>query len=267
MTAKRLVPFAAFAVALALAVPLASLLRDPVLLPLPPAGEVTAEWLPDGTPVFVVHEPAGQVHVLGATDAYMPYARGAVAWCPSPRRFYSTMTGATFRSDGSRLRGRPPKGLPRYDAERRRRGVVVGMRRPGLPSGYLPGVVHGPWDAGQRENDCWDLTDFNDALVLQHTRWDRARSVAVARRPEQGARIVVRGYLVEQVGEPVALCERVEWDGSQHCAGERLPLGSRDVAGSHDFVIEAVLRGHLYDGRLLDPVLVTVLGWEFPPSA
>jgi len=59
----------------------------------PPAGQASAAYLPDGTPVWLVHETDGPTHIVDATSPDAP--SNLVAWCPDVAAFVDG-AGATF---------------------------------------------------------------------------------------------------------------------------------------------------------------------------
>ena len=59
----------------------------------PPAGQASAAYLPDGAPVFVVHDTAGRTHLADATSPDTPSS--LLAWCPGVSAFVDG-SGSTF---------------------------------------------------------------------------------------------------------------------------------------------------------------------------
>jgi hypothetical protein len=83
--------------------------REQPALVVPVAGEASAAWLVDGTPVFVTHPSEGEVHVLAAgIGAHL------VGWCADDQRFHAP--DAVFAADGSLLEG-SGTGLDRLPSE------------------------------------------------------------------------------------------------------------------------------------------------------
>jgi hypothetical protein len=90
---------------------------------LPPIGTAVGDYLADGTPVWIVHDEDGQMHVLGAENPAsasvdpepgMPINHTwAAGWCPTSQRFES-LWGSMWDTDGAVLGGPAPLGLPRY---------------------------------------------------------------------------------------------------------------------------------------------------------
>lgn len=106
-------------------------------VPLPEPGEVEVAWLEarDGLPVpiFVVRDPADDVHTVRAATAYLADVEASVGWCEDGAVFLSWWLGAVFAPDGSYLGGPPARGLDTFDSELTDRGTVcIGAMRQGL---------------------------------------------------------------------------------------------------------------------------------------
>jgi hypothetical protein len=84
----------------------------PTVLPLPAPGRASAEWLTDGTPVFVVNDPVLGISVVSADD---PHLSGLVWWCERSRGFEDPIDGDLFDARGRKVAGPAPRGLSRYD--------------------------------------------------------------------------------------------------------------------------------------------------------
>lgn len=96
-------------------------------LALPPAGEVTADWL-DGHPVFVVHAEPGEVLVLDAASPHDPQPK-VLVFCRTSRWFEDLWHGSKFDRRGWWTGGPAPTGMARYEILEQDTGsVVVGDR-------------------------------------------------------------------------------------------------------------------------------------------
>ena len=88
---------------------------DPYLLPVPPRGDVSASFLEDGRPVFVVHHRDGSVSVLDAFSSDRPWGiLQLTGWCPSSREFVDLAHGARFDEYGAYELGPAPSGLASF---------------------------------------------------------------------------------------------------------------------------------------------------------
>lgn len=93
------------------------------VLPLPTRGDVAAEMLADGTPVWVVHRDDGAVDVLDARSPHRFEAGGVdgryaplVGWCSTMPGFIDSPGASRWSVDGAVLFGPAPRGLTPYDA-------------------------------------------------------------------------------------------------------------------------------------------------------
>lgn len=79
---------------------------EPVTLPLPEPGQVRADYLPDGEPVFVVGHEDGSVQVLSAFSTHRPDGLLKLTWwCPSARGFEDPFHGSRWDEYGVKLFG------------------------------------------------------------------------------------------------------------------------------------------------------------------
>jgi hypothetical protein len=87
-------------------------------LPLPPPGRVSAEFLNDGTPVFVVREADGRTRIVEAVSTHDPFGvRYVVVYCSSSGWFEELQHGESFTRDGKYLNGPAPSDLPTYTVD------------------------------------------------------------------------------------------------------------------------------------------------------
>lgn len=114
------------------------------VLELPDRGEVAAEYLTDGTPVFVVHDDDGTVHVVEAVSTHHPDgARNALIYCRSSGWFEELQHGEKFARDGVWLTGPAPADLPTYEVlATKDDSVQVGDRV--VPDGRSQPASHDP---------------------------------------------------------------------------------------------------------------------------
>lgn len=101
-----------------------------VELAAPAPGGVAADWLPDGTPVFVTRPHSEQVFVL---DARVPRFRRQgldvyVAACAGDSMLWGPFYGTSYDAAGHWVGGPAPQGLARYESELDGERVRVGRR-------------------------------------------------------------------------------------------------------------------------------------------
>ena len=100
-----------------------------VVLDVPPAGQAAPAELPDGTPVFVSHEPDGNVHVVEAVNPHAFWGvTTLVGWCRQAGAFESPLDGSRFDAAGRHLYGPAPRDLATYTTTRNGDVVLVGDR-------------------------------------------------------------------------------------------------------------------------------------------
>ena len=177
-------------------------------LPLPPPGQVWAEWLDDGTPVFVAHQPDGRVDVLGAELPLGFPGRAAIGWCPALGTFIQVMSGARFRRDGTYLGGPPPAGMPRYEAD-----LIDGRVRVRRQLDPAPRDARSPYEhAVSLDNECYDERGGYDLDPTQVVLHDEPFADAITAEELRGVRdgvVLVRGNLVGRADGGVEFCQRV----------------------------------------------------------
>lgn len=102
---------------------------DGTTLAVPPVGEVQADAIGD-VPVFVVHAPDGQVHVLDARSSHDVFPK-VLAWCRPAMLFEDLWHGSAFDPAGRWLGGPAPTDMAAYEVIGTSAGIVrVGARKP-----------------------------------------------------------------------------------------------------------------------------------------
>lgn len=257
------------ALAFALTLGLAALTtgdRVTATLALPALGEVSAEWLDDGTPVFVVHHPDGAVSVLGAEHGYSTTG-AAVAWCPPAQRFIGVWTATRFTPDGDWLGGSAPRGLERFSAAIEDGRVSVG-RSQGANRRDMDFLERYQRDHGHLFDDnCWNSEgvyfDVNlDVVLLHETPFDHAQ------RPsqliKQGARgtHLIRGVVLTAPDGSTRFCDALSASRPPRCAGSSLLLPRKGRQFDHWYALEGYHRVHIDPNGLLSKgLLVAVTGF------
>ena len=189
----------------------------------PPRGEVSAIFLPDGRPVFVVHHEDGNVSVV---DSFSPHRAWGfeelVVWCPSTRHFVEWAHEAHFDEYGRYDSAGPaPTGLATFAFE------VVERDEAGDPTSIRVGAMQES-DPGRSPPE----TDPSrppfcppDDRFLTHTI-DGSRIFdppADAAAAEPHGWIAVRGtLLVSDVDAFVQLCAEVR---GERCEGGAIVRG------------------------------------------
>ena len=83
------------------------------VLALPDVGEIRAEMLSDGTPVYVVHDLDGTVIIV---EALSPLDRDApMGWCAASRTVEDLRHGGKWDAQGRYVSGPAPSDLARYE--------------------------------------------------------------------------------------------------------------------------------------------------------
>ena len=105
---------------------------DSVVLARPLPGEVRADYLPDGTPVWVAGHDGGDVSVISAFSSHVPYGLNKLIWwCDKADAFDDPAHGGKWDEYGVRLGGPAPIGLATYEAAVVGGRVAVGGLRAG----------------------------------------------------------------------------------------------------------------------------------------
>lgn len=212
------------------------------VLAVPQRGEVRADYLADGTPIWVIGHEDGTASVLTGFDAHRTSLRGLLWWCETAEVLESPSYGSLYDERGARMSGPAPTGLAAYDVTSSGDEVRVGRLN----------APPGPGDRSDRpipeqSQRCSGL----DASVAYHTFdgwpvWD-SPSAALAARPDDW--ILLEGALVVD-GDAVYLC------ALEGCADRALAAG---IPAATD---EEVALGHLGGQRFIahvrDEALVNV---------
>ncbi|HYI67824.1 MAG TPA: hypothetical protein VEW95_12955 [Candidatus Limnocylindrales bacterium] len=223
----------------------------------PNAGQVRADYLPDGTPVWVIAHLDGSVDVLSAFDTHVPFHLGKLLWwCPTARGLDNPHHGSRWDEYGVRIGGPAPAGLSSWEVDVRSSRVFPGAPRPAPPR---DAPVSGP---PEHERD-W-CVPAEDQLVF-HTFdgwkvWD-SPTAAVEGAPEDWA--LLEGELVADRGEGrVRLCGLAGCVDSAVAANVELPPPGMDPRfgplGGTRFI------AHVRDGMLVDVTRV-VFVQDFAP--
>ena len=235
-----------------------NLLREPepdtgFSLARPPAGQARADYLADGTPVWVIGHQDGTVGVLSGFDTHVPFNLGKLLWwCPTARGLEDVSHGSRWDEYGVKIGGPAPAGLASWDVNVQSSRVFLGAQRPAPPPDAR---VFGPPEH-ERE---WCLP-AEDPVVF-HTFDGRevwhSPTAAVEAAPDDW--ILLEGALIADraVGH-VRLCGRAGCGDSALAANVEMPPPDMDPQfgplGGSRFI------AHVRDGTLVDVTRVVFLG-------
>jgi len=195
-------------------------LAGPDVLPVPARGDVAADFLPDGRPVFVVHHEDGTVTVVDAFSSHRAWGFSELdAYCPSTRQFVEWAHEAHFDEYGRWVSAGPaPTGLATFTFD------VVQRDDAGDPATIRVGAIqppdpgHSPGETDPSRPPFCPPVNGRSNEVLAHTIdgskiWDSPAS-AVAAAPDGW--IAVRGtLLVSHQDGFVQLCQKAIGDRCQ----------------------------------------------------
>jgi hypothetical protein len=218
--AAAVTAFAVFAVAVALLwVALAprhsdvDTLAGPDVVAVPPRGEVSAIFLGDGRPVFVVHHQDGAVSVVDAFSSHRAWGVEELnVWCAPTREFVEWAHETRYDEYGRYADvGPAPTGLPTFafdpvetDASGDPVSIRVGAMRPASPEGS------GPVSAPTRPDYCPGAD--GEGSILAHTVPEAAvfatPGAAVEAAPDGW--VAIRGTLLVASDGFVRLCAEVD---------------------------------------------------------
>ena len=206
MTATRVIGgfLVLVAVAIGTVTVLATLIRgepaEPLgRLELPTPGELRADYLADGTPVWVVRHENGDVSVLSGFDTHRPSGVGKILWwCHRADAFENPEHGAKYDEYGLRIGGPAPTGLPSYSAMIEGSHVVVGKLLAAPP----PDARHTGPAEHERE---WCFEPEHERIVHTFEGWQAWDSPTAAVGTAPSGWILLEGQLALRDGG-VVLC-------------------------------------------------------------
>jgi hypothetical protein len=200
-------------------------LRGSDVVEVPPRGEVSAIFLPDGRPVFVVHHEDGDVSVV---DSFSPHRAWGfeelVVWCPSTRQFIERAHEAHFDEFGSwHSAGPSPSGLATFafdvlarDAAGDASRIKIGAMRDPDPGGSPP--ITEP----TRPPFCPEVDGRSSETVAHTVDGSSVYTPAAAVRARPDGWFAVRGTLLVGSDGFVQLCANVDGDA---CGGGAIVRG------------------------------------------
>jgi hypothetical protein len=180
---------------------------SPDVVPVPPRGAVSAIFLEDGRPVFVVHHADGSVSVVDGFSSHRPWGILALdGWCASSREFVDISHGSRFDEYGAYELGPAPSGLATFAF------TPVDMDELGDPASITIGRMLAPAPRGStttsRAGAC---RGTNPAQMVVHSF---AESSVIGSRPTSIAEagngwVAVRGTLHVATTGMVQLCRDI----------------------------------------------------------
>lgn len=223
-------------------------------LSVPPAGEVVADQLVDGTPVWVVRHGDETVSVIDAVSPHQPFGTGQlVGWCATSRLFEDPQWGSVFDEHGEKRAGPAPSGLGAYEVGPVADGRVV-VSPPSSPRGddgaSTAPEAQGPFCYGDERN-------YNPGTLLLHDVGGmRSVTLADAMDAPEGDLVLVRGSTIVLTPEGATVCPSIV---------DRRPLRPRcDVAapelalgeGRMSATLTGTFLARIGEGALIDVVFV-----------
>ena len=98
----------------------------------PAPGEARADYLPDGTPVWVMGHDDGTVSVLSGFDTHTPMNLNKLNWwCPTSDAIENPAHGSKWDEFGVKIDGPAPTGLPSWHVRVDGDSVLIGELLPG----------------------------------------------------------------------------------------------------------------------------------------
>jgi hypothetical protein len=108
----------------------------PVTLDIPRAGEARADYLPDGSPVWVIGHEDGSVDVFSAISTHVASGLAKLTWwCPKSRSLEDPFHGSIWSEFGVKTYGPAPYDLTRWTATVQGAKVLLGDEKTGVRSG------------------------------------------------------------------------------------------------------------------------------------
>jgi hypothetical protein len=210
----------------------------------PARGEVRADYLPDGTPVWAIGHRDGTVDVLSGFDTHVPYNLGKMLWwCPSAVGLDNPNHGSKWDEYGVKISGPAPTGLPSWEVSVQGAQVVLGAPRAAPPLSARP---TGPHEADRD----WCIQPGDDVIFHTFEDWRVWDSPTAAVEAAEEDWILLEGSLVAAPAENrVRLCALDGCEDSVIAANVEMPMandqfgplrGGRFIAHARNGALEDV---------------------------
>ena len=249
-------------VAIGIVVVGANLLRMPdpetgFSLARPPAGQARADYLADGTPVWVIGHQDGTVDVLSGFDTHVPFNLGKLLWwCPTARGLEDVSHGNRWDESGANIGGPAPAGLASWEVTVQSSRVFLGELR---PAPTQDGPVIGP---PEHERD-WCLPAEEPVVFHTFDGWEVWDSPTAAIEAAPSDWILLEAELIADREEGlVRLCALAGCDDSAIAAN--VDFVPPDMDPRFGPLGEGRFIAHVRDGTLVDVTRVMFLGNAAP---
>jgi hypothetical protein len=219
----------------------------------PAPGEARADYLPDGTPVWVMGHDDGTVSVLSGFDTHTPLNLNKLNWwCTTADGLENPAHGSKWDEYGAKIGGPAPTGLPSWDVRLDGNTVLLGDLHAGP-------AVGAPFVGPPEPDRDWCVPPGN--RVIRHTFdgwpvWD-SPTEAVAAAPDGW--ILVNGRLVIADIGAVQMCALSGCDDAVAATGIGIP--SPEVAALGD-----PFGSTRWLARVRDGALVNITQLAFDPA-
>lgn len=163
-------------------------------LDLPARGAVRADYLPDGTPVWVVRHENGNVDLLSAFSTHVPYGvMKLTVWCSTSRRVEDPFQGAEWNEYGQKIAGPAPLNLAGWltRIEGNKVSVVGGQSEP-VAAAVATAEIEG--------------CTADHTIVHRFEGWRRWDSPREAMAAQPTGWILIAGSLVTRSDGSVLIC-------------------------------------------------------------
>jgi hypothetical protein len=225
---------------------------------LPPPGRIVAQFLSDGTPIFIRRGTDDSVTVVSAVDTHRPFNVGdLVWWCPSSRQFEEPQSGTHYDETGRAVGGPAPRGLTTYDWEE------VGTDRSSIRVLSATAPVPRDPSASPGRASCFagSGNEPGQDVVRHHYPIRQAKVYS----PDEAVHTRTSDYVqihgvVDMDGDRVRACERLV--GSQ-CSGAARVRNVIPVDGHQ--IADGLFLARVSNRQLSDVVLVKVTYRDVPP--
>jgi len=186
----------------------------------PAPGGVSANYLPDGTPIWVITHKDGLTEILSGFDTRVAFGiHELLWWCPTSRSLEDPFDGSRYDEHGVKYGGPAPKSLPGWIAIVQGGDALVGPARPVPPIRLGAGLVteEPPLPQPCVDTDRVTVHTFNGWQI-----WESPRELLAA---APTGWVLAEGQL-QVVGDSVRFCSIGGCDDSAQVGDVSLPPAS-----------------------------------------